>query len=45
LNVATGEVIAKTTKQHRAKEFVTFLQSNRSGGSLRDQIEAGSLRA
>jgi len=27
LNVATGEVIAKTTKQHRAKEFVGFLQA------------------
>jgi transposase len=26
LNVATGEVIAKTTKQHRAKEFVRFLR-------------------
>lgn len=26
LNVATGEVIAKTTKQHRAKEFVSFLR-------------------
>lgn len=26
LNVATGEVIAKTTKQHRAKEFVGFLR-------------------
>ena len=25
LNVATGEVIAKTRKQHRAKEFVGFL--------------------
>lgn len=25
LNVATGEVIAKTKKQHRAKEFVEFL--------------------
>jgi len=27
LNVVTGEVIAKTTKQHRAKEFVGFLQA------------------
>lgn len=26
LNVATGEVIAKTTKQHRAKEFIKFLR-------------------
>jgi transposase len=26
LNVVTGEVIAKTTKQHRAKEFVSFLR-------------------
>lgn len=26
LNVATGEVIAKTTKQHRAKDFVAFLR-------------------
>jgi hypothetical protein len=25
LNVATGEVIAKMTKQHRAKKFVSFL--------------------
>jgi len=26
LNVATGEVIAKTKKQHRAKDFVSFLR-------------------
>lgn len=26
LNVATGEVIAKTTRQHRTKEFVAFLR-------------------
>jgi transposase len=26
LNVATGEVLAKTTSQHRAKEFVSFLR-------------------
>jgi transposase len=26
LNVATGEVIAKTTNQHRAKDFVNFLR-------------------
>lgn len=26
LNVATGEVIAKTTQKHRAKEFVAFLR-------------------
>ena len=26
LNVATGEVIAKTTRQHRATDFVTFLR-------------------
>lgn len=26
LNVATGEVIAKTKKQHRAKDFVAFLR-------------------
>ncbi len=26
LNVATGEVIAKTKKQHRAKDFVAFLK-------------------
>ena len=26
LNIATGEVIAKTKKQHRAKDFVSFLR-------------------
>jgi transposase len=26
LNIATGEVLAKTTSQHRAKEFVSFLR-------------------
>jgi transposase len=37
LNVATGEVIAKTTKQHRAKEFVSFLQELET--AVEDELE------
>jgi transposase len=35
LNVATGEVIAQTKKQHRAKDFVAFLNE------LNHQVEEG----